>query len=137
MRAETEAPFRTLRLVIYGFSIASASVATLISLPQLAGALGGARGALVLDDVLQNLAINIGAVTIFGFLFAQDWKVGLAVGAVSFGGVCRLLVVLASAWGPPAVAGCCSAKPSPIPQKSRNRSLDHASEVIAARCAYE
>lgn len=74
MRAEAEAPFRTLRLVIYGFSVASASAATLISLPQLAGALGGARGALLLDDVLQNIAINVGAVAIFSYLFRQDWK---------------------------------------------------------------
>lgn len=35
MRAEAEAPFRTLRLVIYGFSVVSASVGTLISLPQV------------------------------------------------------------------------------------------------------
>lgn len=74
MRAEAEAPFRTLRFVIFGFSIASAGVATLISLPQLAGALGGARGALAVEDVLQNLAINIAAVTIFGFLLRRDLK---------------------------------------------------------------
>jgi hypothetical protein len=78
MRAEAEAPFRSLRLVFYGFSVASAGVATLISLPQLAGALGGARGALEVEDVLTNLAINIGAVTIFAYLFRQDWKVCLA-----------------------------------------------------------
>jgi hypothetical protein len=76
MRAEAEAPFRTLRLVIFGFSVASAGVGTLISLPQLAGALNGGRNAMQVDDVLTNLAINIGAVTIFAFLFRQDWKVG-------------------------------------------------------------
>ncbi|KIY99276.1 hypothetical protein MNEG_8687 [Monoraphidium neglectum] len=74
MRAEAEAPFRTLRLVIFGFSVASAGVGTLISLPQLAGALNGGRNAMQVDDVLTNLAINIGAVTIFAFLFRQDWK---------------------------------------------------------------
>jgi hypothetical protein len=76
MRAEAEAPFRTLRLVIYGFSVVSAGVGTLISLPQLAGALGGARGALEVSDVLTNIAVNVGAVTIFGFLLSRDLKVG-------------------------------------------------------------
>lgn len=61
-------------MVFYGFFVASAGVATLISLPQLAGALGGARGALELEDVLQNIAINVAAVTLFGFLFRQDWQ---------------------------------------------------------------
>ncbi|KAI8465812.1 MAG: hypothetical protein J3K34DRAFT_461212 [Monoraphidium minutum] len=73
MRAEAEAPFRTLRLVIYGFSVASAGVGSLISLPQLAGALRGARGALQVEDVLTNIAVNVSAVAIFAFLFRQDW----------------------------------------------------------------
>jgi len=85
MRAEAEAPFRTLRFVIFGFSIASAGVATLISLPQLAGALGGARGALAVEDVLQNLVINIAAVTIFGFLLRRDLKVRAVCGGVGWG----------------------------------------------------
>ena len=53
MRAEAEAPFRSLRLVLWGFNVASASVGTLISLPQLAAALGGAPNALAVEDVLQ------------------------------------------------------------------------------------
>eukprot|EP00879_Flechtneria_rotunda_P002914 GHRR01003131.1.p1 GENE.GHRR01003131.1~~GHRR01003131.1.p1 ORF type:complete len:309 (+),score=86.80 GHRR01003131.1:246-1172(+) len=74
LRSEAEAPWRSLRLVLYGFSVASAGVATLISIPQLIGAAAGAPGALQLIDVLQNLAINIGAVAIFAFLFSRDWK---------------------------------------------------------------
>eukprot|EP00879_Flechtneria_rotunda_P021234 GHRR01022369.1.p1 GENE.GHRR01022369.1~~GHRR01022369.1.p1 ORF type:complete len:110 (+),score=18.68 GHRR01022369.1:672-1001(+) len=77
LRSEAEAPWRSLRLVLYGFSVASAGVATLISIPQLIGAAAGAPGALQLIDVLQNLAINIGAVAIFAFLFSRDWKVSL------------------------------------------------------------
>jgi Low psii accumulation1 / Rep27 len=67
LRSEAEAPFRSLRLVLYGFSVVSASLATLISLPQLIGAVGGAPGALSIDTVLQNLAVNIGAITVRGW----------------------------------------------------------------------
>jgi hypothetical protein len=75
LRSEAEAPWRSLRLVLYGFSVASAGMGTLISIPQLIGALGGAPGALAVDTVLQNIAINVGAVSIFGFLFSKDWAV--------------------------------------------------------------
>jgi hypothetical protein len=75
LRSEAEAPWRSLRLVFCGFSVLSAGTATLISMPQLIGALGGAPGALTVNTVLENLAINIGAVTIFGFLFSKDWAV--------------------------------------------------------------
>jgi hypothetical protein len=61
--------------VFYGFSVASAGVAFLISIPQLIGATAGAPGALATDAVLQNIGINLGAVGVFAFLFSQDWKV--------------------------------------------------------------
>jgi hypothetical protein len=47
-------------------------LATLTSIPQLLAALGGARGAMAQEDVLQNLAINLGAVTIFGLLLRRE-----------------------------------------------------------------
>ncbi|WIA12497.1 hypothetical protein OEZ85_012530 [Tetradesmus obliquus] len=74
LRSEAEAPFRSLRLVFYGFSVASAGVAFLISIPQLIGATAGAPGALQTDQVLQNIGINLGAVALFAWLFSQDWK---------------------------------------------------------------
>jgi hypothetical protein len=74
LRAEAEAPFRVLRLVFFGFSVVSASIALLVSLPQLAGALGGARGALARDDVLVNIGVDAGAALIFGLLFRADWS---------------------------------------------------------------
>ncbi len=55
LRSEAEAPFRSLRLVLYGFSVVSASIGTLISIPQLIGALNGAPNALAVDNVLQNI----------------------------------------------------------------------------------
>ncbi|KXZ48166.1 hypothetical protein GPECTOR_30g262 [Gonium pectorale] len=74
MRAEAEAPFRSLRLVLSGFSVVSASLGFLISIPQLIGALGGARSALPLEQVYQNLAIDAGAAALFAFFFNQDWQ---------------------------------------------------------------
>lgn len=62
-------------LIVGCISACSTGLATLISIPQLIGALGGARNALATLDVLQNLGINIGAVTIFGLLFRSDWQV--------------------------------------------------------------
>lgn len=65
---------RSLRLTLFGFCIVSASVGTLVSVPQLIGALGGAPNALEVETVLQNIAINVGAIAIFGFLFRSDWQ---------------------------------------------------------------
>jgi hypothetical protein len=75
LRSEAEAPWRSLRLTLYGFSVASAGMGTLISIPQLIGALGSAPGALPVEQVLQNIGINVGAVSIFAFLFSRDWQV--------------------------------------------------------------
>jgi hypothetical protein len=45
---------------------------TLISIPQLIGAMNGAANSMAQQDVLQNLGINLGAVTIFGLLLRQE-----------------------------------------------------------------
>ena len=65
-----------MRLLLFGFSVVSAGVGFVVSIPQLIGALGGAPNALPRDDVLTNIAVNLGAVAIFGFLFNNDWEVG-------------------------------------------------------------
>jgi hypothetical protein len=75
LRAEAEAPWRSLRLTLSGFSVASAGMGSLICLPQLIGALGGAPGALPLRQVFENLGIDLGAVGLFAFLFSRDWQV--------------------------------------------------------------
>ncbi|GIL85550.1 hypothetical protein Vretimale_13373 [Volvox reticuliferus] len=74
MRAEAEAPFRSLRLVFSGFSVVSASLGFLISIPQLIGALASTRNALPLEQVQQNLAIDAAAIALFAFLFKLDWE---------------------------------------------------------------
>jgi hypothetical protein len=72
LRAEAEAPFRSLRIVGFGTLAASATLATLFSLPTLIGALGGAPNAKPLIEALQDLAINVGALGTFGFLLKRD-----------------------------------------------------------------
>jgi len=72
LRGEAEAPWRPVRLVLFGFSIVSASVGTLTSLPQLIAALGGARNALPTEQVVQNLGINVGVIALCGYLFYKD-----------------------------------------------------------------
>lgn len=74
LRSEAEAPFRSVRLLLFGFSVVSAGVGFVVSIPQLIGALGGAPNALPRDDVLTNIAVNLGAVGIFSFLFNNDWE---------------------------------------------------------------
>lgn len=74
MRAEAEAPFRSLRLVFSGVNVVSASIGFLVSIPQLIGSLGGAPSALPLEQVETNLAVNAGAIAVFAFFFRQDWK---------------------------------------------------------------
>lgn len=72
LRSEAEAPFRSLRFTLFGFSMVSSGLGTLISIPQLIGALRGA-GNLAPSEVYENIAINVGAFAIFAFLFRNDW----------------------------------------------------------------
>lgn len=118
LRSEAEAPFRALRLVLYGFSIVSASLATLISVPQLIGALGNARGALSTETVLQNLAINIGAITVGA---AATKGVGGGVGCVRLpaaGAASLARVALVTLRGH-LHAACCSLPPPNNPHTPR------------------
>ena len=52
LRSEAEAPWRSLRLVLFGFFALSASVATVIALTQLVGAANN-RGTQSVTEVLQ------------------------------------------------------------------------------------
>lgn len=72
LRAEAEAPFRVFRIVIFGFSIISAGLATLFTIPQIIGTLAGAANAKSLVEVGGDLGINLGAVSLFAFLYKRD-----------------------------------------------------------------
>ena len=52
LRSEAEAPWRSLRLVLFGFFAVSASIATVIALTQLIGAANN-RGPQSVVEVLQ------------------------------------------------------------------------------------
>lgn len=72
LRAEAEAPFRSLRIVLFGFGLVSAALATLFSIPTLIGSVGGAINAKPLAEALQDIGINVSALTICGFLLKGD-----------------------------------------------------------------
>jgi hypothetical protein len=74
LRAEVEAPFRSLRLVLLGVGVASATLATLFSIPALLGTLLAAPSAKPLAEVLQDGAINVGALATCGLLFRRDYQ---------------------------------------------------------------
>ena len=79
IRSEVEAPFRTVRLVLFGFFAGSASVGAAIALTQVAGALfraqsGDTGGGIALSDAATSLAVDLGAVGLFAFLFSRDWR---------------------------------------------------------------
>lgn len=74
VRAEVEAPFRIVRLVLYGFFAGSASVGAAIALTQTLAAAAGAAGAPVpLAEAAQSLGIDLAAAGLFAFLFSRDW----------------------------------------------------------------
>lgn len=73
MRSEAETPFRSIRLVLFGFSCVSATVGAVIAVPQLIAALGGASGAAVsVQEGLINLGIDLGALALFGYLTKSE-----------------------------------------------------------------
>lgn len=72
LREEAANPFRSLRFFVYGSSAFSAGIGGLSSLAQLAGSLGGAKYALPLDQVLQNIGVNFGVVFVMGALWKFD-----------------------------------------------------------------
>jgi hypothetical protein len=72
LRAEAEAPFRSIRLVLFGFGGASAGLATLFSLPTLIGSLAGAANGKLIPEASQDFAINIGALLLCGFFLKRD-----------------------------------------------------------------
>mmetsp|Transcript_13748 Transcript_13748/g.41523 ORF Transcript_13748/g.41523 Transcript_13748/m.41523 type:complete len:335 (+) Transcript_13748:106-1110(+) len=74
LRSEAEAPWRTLRLVMFSFFCVSATVGAVIATVQVVSALRGSDGALPLNDVATSLAVDLGAVGTFAFLLRRDLK---------------------------------------------------------------
>jgi hypothetical protein len=74
LRSEAEAPWRSLRIVMFGFFCVSASVGAVIATSQVIAALAHAQDALPLNDVATSLAVDVGAIATFAFLLRRDLK---------------------------------------------------------------
>jgi hypothetical protein len=74
LRAEVEAPFRSLRLVLYGFGVVAAALASAFSLPQLLGALAGAPNAKEVGEAVADVGINAASLAGCALLLKRDWE---------------------------------------------------------------
>jgi hypothetical protein len=72
MREEVEAPFRKVRLFFFWSFVGSASVGLFISVLRLLALTQGIDQGQTVEDLAQNIAIDIGAVGISGFLIQRD-----------------------------------------------------------------
>lgn len=72
IRSEVLSPFRSVRMFFYLAFIASASLGGLIALTQLIGALANPSRAADVPEILKGLGIDLGAVSIFAFLYSRD-----------------------------------------------------------------
>ena len=78
MREEIDSPFRKIRVVLFGFSTASALVALYFSLLTLCKSFAGFSEVPPLETIAGDVAINVGAVLVCGFLTYRDVKAGEA-----------------------------------------------------------
>ncbi|CAM9723710.1 unnamed protein product, partial [Chrysoparadoxa australica] len=69
---EATAPWRNVRLFIYGSFALSSFIGGLTAAAQLAGTLGGAPNALPLKDALTNVGIDFGVLIACGVALKLD-----------------------------------------------------------------
>ncbi|XP_061368598.1 protein LOW PSII ACCUMULATION 1, chloroplastic [Gastrolobium bilobum] len=74
IRSEVLSPFRSVRMFFYVAFIASASLGGFIAATQLIGALANSSRASEVPDILKGLGIDIGAVSLFAFLYFRENK---------------------------------------------------------------
>lgn len=72
IRSEVLTPFRTVRMFFYLAFIASGSLGALIATSQLIGALANSSRAAEVPEIVKGLAIDIGAVSVFAFLYYRE-----------------------------------------------------------------
>lgn len=72
IRSEVLTPFRSVRMFFYLAFIASGALGGLIALTQLIGALANPSRSLEVPEILKSLAIDIGAVSLFAFLYSRE-----------------------------------------------------------------
>jgi len=94
LREEIESPYRTLRLNVFGFSTLSAFVALYFSLISLLKATSGYDPSIDLQETINSVGINIGAVLVCGFITVRDWKAGNTnLARIKQGGALAKLIV--------------------------------------------
>ncbi|KAI4349308.1 hypothetical protein L6164_009913 [Bauhinia variegata] len=74
IRSEVLSPFRSVRMFLYIAFIASGSLGGLIATSQLIGALANSSRASQVPEILKGLGIDIGAASLFAFLYYRENK---------------------------------------------------------------
>lgn len=74
IRSEVLSPFRSLRMFFYIAFVASGSLGGLIATSQLIGALANPSRASQVPEIAKGLGIDIGAVSLFAFLYFRENK---------------------------------------------------------------
>ncbi|XP_076950781.1 protein LOW PSII ACCUMULATION 1, chloroplastic-like [Bidens hawaiensis] len=72
IRSEVLTPFRSVRMFFYLAFIAQASLGGLIAITQLIGALANPSRADAVTDIAKGLGIDIGAASLFAFLYYRE-----------------------------------------------------------------
>lgn len=72
IRSEVLTPFRSVRMFFYLAFIASGGLGTLIAVTQLIAALTNPSRALDAPEIAKGLGIDIGAVSLFAFLYSRE-----------------------------------------------------------------
>ncbi|CAN1269994.1 Protein LOW PSII ACCUMULATION 1, chloroplastic [Linum perenne] len=74
IRGEVLAPFRSVRMFFYAAFIASGSLGGLIATSRAIGALANPSRAAEVPEILSGLGIDLGAVSLFAFLYYRENK---------------------------------------------------------------
>ncbi|KAH7517477.1 hypothetical protein FEM48_Zijuj09G0069000 [Ziziphus jujuba var. spinosa] len=72
IRSEVLSPFRSVRMFFYIAFIASGSLGGLIATTRLIGALSNPSRAAEVPEILKGLGIDVGAVSLFAFLYYRE-----------------------------------------------------------------
>lgn len=72
IRSEVLSPFRSVRMFFYLAFMGSGGLGGLIAATQLIGALANPSRAAAVPEILEGLGIDIGAVSIFAFLYYRE-----------------------------------------------------------------
>ncbi|KAJ4967715.1 hypothetical protein NE237_014416 [Protea cynaroides] len=72
IRSEVLSPFRTVRMFFYLAFIASSSLGGLIATTQLIAALTNPSKAAEIPEIVKGLGIDVGAMSIFAFLYSRE-----------------------------------------------------------------